>query len=197
MQFIMDAIKANTDEDGKIDLEKVEAAIKAEFPKNAVPKDQYNTVAGNLKNANDTLAKLQDENKDVKSLQEQIDEYKKQVDEKDKELVKTRNESTLREALREAGANDIDYLVYKLGELETDADGNYKDVDNKVKSLKDSEPKWFGSEDDDKGDGKQKESDGKGGWKPVDNKLPTGQPPKGDEPKTLADAIAAHYNPKK
>lgn len=194
MQFIIDLVKANSDDEGKVDFEKLETAVKAEFPKQAVPKEQYNTVADKLKSANDTLTKLQDENKDIEALQTQIDEYKKTVEQKEAELIKTRNETTLREALREAGATDIDYMIFKLGELETDDEGNYKDLDNKIKGLKEADPKWFGTEDKkDEGDDPQD----KNGYQPIDNKLPNGKPKKGGgEPANLTDAIKQHYNKK-
>lgn len=194
MQWIIEAIKANTDEDGKVDLDKFETAVKAAFPKHAVPKDQYNTISEKLKSANETLTKLQDENKDISTLQTQIDEYKKQVEEKDKELIKTRNDATLKEALREAGASDIDYMIFKLGELEVDSEGNYKDLDNKIKSLKDSNPKWFESED--AGEGDEEEKDDKGGFKPIDNGLKDGKPPTKNEPETLLGALSEHYDKK-
>ena len=192
MKWIIDAIKANTDDDGKVDLEKAETAIKASFPKNAVPKDQYNTVADKLKSANDTLTKLQAENKDVDALQKQIDEYKTQVESKDKELLATKNSATLKEALREAGATDIDYVVFKLGELENDAEGNYKDLDNKIKAFKESSPTWF---EEAKGEGGEEDKDKKG-YKAIDNSLKKGNPSKDKAPETLGAALAEHYNQK-
>lgn len=197
MQWIIEAVKAHVDEDGKLDIDKAEAAIKTAFPKNAVPKDQYNTVADKLKTANETLTKLQDENKDVEALQSQIEEYKKQVADKDAEVIRTRNEVKLKEALREAGATDIDYMTFKLGELETDADGNLKDLDSKIKSLKESDPKWFKADGDDEGQGGDEGQQKKTDYKPVDNKLPGGKPAGETEPASLSDALKQHYTNKK
>jgi len=196
MQWINDIIKANTDEEsGKVDFEKLDAAIKTEFPKYAVPKDQYNSTSEKLKAADKTLKDLQSENKDLSELQSQIDEYKKQVDDKDKELVATRNATILKEALREAGANDIDYITFKLGDLETNEDGTYKDLDKKIEEIKKSDAKWF-KDDSSEGeeDKKDKEQPVNGGYKPVDNKLKTGRTPKESEPKDLGEALKAHYD---
>lgn len=197
MQWIIEVVKANTGDDGKVDLEKLGAAINAAFPKHAVPKDQYNTVAEKLKTANETLETLQNENKDVKQLQSQIEEYKQQVAEKDKELIATRNQATLKEKLQEAGAKDIDYMMFKLGDLETDDEGNYKDLENKIKALKENEPKWFGEGDDDDDGGGDEKQTGKGGYKVHDNKLKPGKPSSDRQPETLGDALAEHYNTKK
>jgi len=191
MKFIIDLIKANTDEDGKVDVDAVETLLKTEFPKNAVPKDQYNTVAENLKTANGTLEQLQKDHKDTKELQDEIEKYKTEAAEKDAELVKTRNESSLREALREAGAEDIDYALFKLGDLETDSDGNYKNVESAIKNLKESNPKYFGEGEGD-GEGSD-DKDDKGGFKPVDNGLKNGKPNSEEKVETLRDAIAESY----
>lgn len=194
MKFIIDAIKANQDEDGKVDLEKLETVLKAEFPKNAVPKDQYNSVADNLKTANDTLEKLQKEHKDTKALQDQIEEYKQKAATAAEELTKTRNESILREALREAGASDIDYALFKIGELDTDSDGNIKDVADKVKEFKTANDKLFAAEDGGEGEGDEgSNGNGNGGFKPIDNGLKGGKPNDGGKVETLKDAIAEHY----
>jgi len=201
MKFIIDAIKANQDEDGKIDLEKLETVLKSEFPKNAVPKDQYNSVADNLKKANDTLSQLQSENKDAKELQDQIEKYKQEAADKTAELTKTRNESNLREALREAGANDVDYALYKIGELEADSDGNYKDIASAVENFKKDNEKWFVSEGEGDGEGSggedsKNKDDKNGGYKPIDNGLKNGKPGSGEGTATLKDAITEHYNKK-
>lgn len=189
MKFIIDAIKANTDEDGKLDIEKLETVLKAEFPKNAVPKDQYNSVAENLKNANDTLEKLQKEHKDTAELQDQIEKYKKEAADKSSELITARNESSLREALREAGASDVDYALFKIGQLEADSDGNYKDIASSVETFKKDNDKLFAPAEDEGDEG----ANGKGGYTPVDNGLKDGKPNNEAKPETLKDAIAEHY----
>jgi translation elongation factor EF-1beta len=169
-KWINEAVIANTDpESGKVDLEKLDEAIKASFPEHAIPKAVYNSVAVKLKAANETLAKLQEQNKDVEALQNQITEYKEKVRLTEKELIDTKNLNALREMLAKAGAQDVDYMIYKLGELETDKDGSIKDLDSKIKDLQEKQPKWFEAKTDNEQNSKSTTS-----YRPLDNKLNQG-----------------------
>ena len=42
-----------------------------------------------------------------------------------------------------AKGTDVDYLMFKLGDLEVDDEGNVKDLENKIKDLKASLPTFF------------------------------------------------------
>ena len=59
-------------------------------------------------------------------------------------------------------------MLYKLGEVETDKDGNIVDLDNKVKALKESNPTFFGTDD--------KPANEPAGYQVVDNGLDEGKP---------------------
>ena len=67
MDWILEIIKKYTNEEGKVDLEKVNKEIKTEFPKNAVPKETYNTLS-------ETKKKLE---KDIADRDEQLEDLKK------------------------------------------------------------------------------------------------------------------------
>jgi predicted nucleic acid-binding Zn-ribbon protein len=194
MEWIIETVQANTDDEGKVDTEALRSAIKAEYPKYAVPKNQYNTQAEKLKAANDTLGKLQKDNKEVEKLQSQIKDYEEKVEKAEKELIATRNATTLKEALQVAGAADVEYMTYKLGELETDSEGNYVDLDNKIKSLQEENPKWFAKNDSEKDGQESDKSEPTNGYKPLDNKLESGKAPEPAEPANLKEALLAHYN---
>jgi small-conductance mechanosensitive channel len=179
-KWIIDILKANIGEDKVgIDYTKLQAAINAEYPKQAVPKEQYNAQAEKLKTLTASLEKLQGETKTTEQLQEEIKNYKEQVAEVQKALVAEKNAQALKTALTDAGATDIEYMIFKLGELETDKDGAYKNLDNKVKALKESDPNWFKTEATDEQDKGEKAS----GYNPLDTKLTDGK--KQDQAKAL------------
>ena len=92
-------------------------------------------------------------------------------------------------ALQSVGAKDIDYALFKLGELELDKDGNVKDLESKVKNLKASIPDYFEKKDtlDDKS---KKKAENKAGYQPIDNKLPKGKEPNEKDP---FEAILSKY----
>lgn len=169
----MDWIKAILDkhkkEDGTVDLVEANKEIDAEFPKNAVPKTDFNSKVEELKTANETLNTLQKDNKDVEALQNTITEYKGKVETLETERAAERKTYALKEALTKEGVSDVDYMLFKLGEVETDKDGNIVDLDNKVKALKESNPTFFGTND--------KPADGTPtGYQVVDNGLDEGKP---------------------
>lgn len=183
MNWIKDIIKKHVGEDGKFDLEAAAEEIKSEAPKNIVPKDQYNNVAEQLKTANATLTTLQKENKDVEALQTQINDYKQKAESAQNELAETVKTSAIKDALRDAGAQDIDYMMFKLGDVEVDKDGSIKDLDSKIKALKEGSPSFFetvNTEDN-------ISDNGQGGYKPLDTKLGGN----GGAPDPEGDATAA------
>lgn len=176
---IKDIIAQHTDkETGKTDAEAVMNAINAELPKEFVSKEQYNKQAEQLKTANSTLDTLKKNNTDNAELQKEVDDWRAKYETATKDYA-------VREALREAGAKDLDYMIYKLGgDVELDKEGNIKDLDSKIKSLKENNADWFaqaGAENPQK-----KEAGDTGGeptppapttpagYKPIDNGLPKG-----------------------
>lgn len=132
----------------------------------AVLKGQKEQSDNDLADANKLVTTLQKSNKDNEELQTKINDYKTQVDTLQAERQSEQTNYALKDALAQAGVKDVDYGIFKLGEVELGKDGKIKDLDNKVKSLKESSPDMF----------KAKEPVGKGdnGYKPVDNKLETG-----------------------
>lgn len=142
--------------------------------------DQSNT---DLQAANDLISKLQKQNKDNEDLQNQVATYKTQAEEAESKRAETVKEYAIKDALRDAGAKDVDYMMFKLGEVEVDKDGNIKDLDSKVKDLKEASPDFFAVADNGKdGDGKE----GDKGYKPLDNGLEGGNG--SDDPESAAQA---------
>ena len=56
--------------DGKLDVEATMKTINAEFPKHAVPKQDYNDKVKELSTANDTIKDLKKNNADNEDLQQ-------------------------------------------------------------------------------------------------------------------------------
>lgn len=183
MDWIKTILEKHTKEDETVDLVEANKEIDAEFPKNAVPKTDFNSKVEELKSANETLDSLKKDNKDVEALQNTIKEHETTVTQLQTDLAAERKTYALKEALTKEGVSDVDYMLFKLGEVETDKDGNIIELDNKVKSLKENNPSFFGSEDTTK---MQNTDPAAPRYKVVDNKLDTGK-----QASPEADATAA------
>lgn len=144
-------------------------------------KDQRDQFEADLKSANELISQLQKTNKDNEDLQAQVSTYKKQAEEAESKQAAIIKEYAIKDALRDAGAKDVDYMMFKLGEVEVDKEGNIKDLDNKVKALKESTPDFFAAADNGGGD-----KGGNAGYKPLDNSLEGGNG--GTDPSTEAQA---------
>lgn len=102
---------------------------------------------GDLVSANELVTTLQKDNEDNEELQTKVAEYENEIQVLKEERVKERGLSTLRDALTSKGAIDVDYAIFKLGELEYDEEGNIKDLDNKIKDLVETNPTQFKTEE--------------------------------------------------
>lgn len=131
-------------------------------------KEQKEQLESDLTTANKLVDELKKSNKDTEDLQTKIDEYKTQMDQLKADRAEEQKQYAIKEALTKEGVKDIDYMLYKLGEVETDKDGNIVDLDNKVKALKESNPTFFGTDD--------KPANEPAGYQVVDNGLDEGKP---------------------
>lgn len=168
MEFIKNILAKHLDDNGVLKLDEAVSEINAEFPKNAVPKSQYNNQAEQLKTAKDTLTQLQNDNKGNETLQDDVKKYKDEIAKLEAELNTTKIETSAKSALTAAGVKDVDYALYKLGALELTKDGSIKDWDSKLKDLQTAIPDYF-----DKADNKPADPS-KPGYQVVDNKLKSG-----------------------
>lgn len=147
MEWIKQILAKHTKEDGTLDMEAANKEIDKEFPVNAVPKDQYNNLSSQLAEANKTLKSLEAKTKDNPDVQKELADLKEKADALEKENKDLKINSQVSAALQSVGAKDIDYALFKLGELELDKDGNVKDLESKVKNLKASIPDYFEKKD--------------------------------------------------
>ena len=129
MEWLQELIN-NATKDGAFDSAAFMTAYKAEFPKHAVPKEEFNGKVNELKTATDTIKNLEKANKDNEELQKTIQKYKADNEELQKTATKTAQEYYTKDALKEMGVLDPDYMIYKLGEKLT------YDKENKPVGLK-------------------------------------------------------------
>lgn len=172
---IEEILKKHVDEEGKLDQEAAAKELKEVQGKEFVPKADFNSKNEELKTANETINTLQKENKDVESLQTTINDYKSQIEQLETERAEERKAFAIKEALQTAGAQDVDYMMFKLGDVEVDEDGSIKDLDNKIKELQESNPTFFAAADS----GNEEDEGGPNppaGFSVLDNKLDGGKP---------------------
>ncbi|MDT2485047.1 phage scaffolding protein [Enterococcus avium] len=174
MEWIKAILAKHTKEDGTVDLEVANKEIDQEFPKNAVPKDQYNNVSTQLTEANKTLKTLEETTKDNPDVQKELSSLKEKAETLEKENTDLKINGQVSAALQAVGAKDVEYATFKLGELEIGKDGKVKDLDNKIKDLQANLPDYFSKADEQD----SKDPQQNGGYKVVDNKLPNGEPAK-------------------
>lgn len=192
MEWIKAILEKHKGEDGTYNMEEAMKEINQEYPKNAVPKDQYNHISGQLKTANATLTDLQEKTKDNPDIQKQLQDAQTAKEAAEKELQTLQTNVQLKDKLRDAGAKDVDYMLFKLGDIEVIEDGTIKDLDNKLKALQESEPSHFKSKEDESGSG----NDPGNGYKVKDNKLEGqgGTPPKAYTHEQLKDLTPQEIN---
>ena len=75
MEWLRKILENAEVKEGKLDVDSLMASINTEFPKNAVPKDKYNDISGQLKTANETIKALKQNNADNEALQAKVTEY--------------------------------------------------------------------------------------------------------------------------
>lgn len=190
MEWIKAILEKHKAEDGTYNLEAAMAEINTEFPKNAVPKSTFNQTNDDLKAANKLVGTLKKDNQGIETLQATIKNYETKVSNLEAERVKERTTAQLREALTAAGAVDVDYMIFKMGDVEADKEGVIKDLDSRVKQLKEGNPTQFkdaGAPGDDKGKGGP-------GYKVIDTKLPGGGTQKIDVANMTVEQINAHWD---
>lgn len=148
-------------------------------------KEQKEQLENDLNAANKLVGDLKKTNKDAEELQNKITEYEQQVQQLETERAEERKTYAIKEALQKEGVSDVEYMMFKLGKLEVDKDGNVVDLENKVKALKETNPTFFAFET-------KNNEPGALGYQVVDNKLESGRNTE-PEPQSLVEAIALEF----
>lgn len=148
--------------------------------------EQLTGKQSELDKANGLIAELQKATKADEGLQQKITDYETEKAQLQAELAETKLKSAIKVALLSEKAVDVDYLTFKLNEklkekgetLELDENDNIKGWDSQLAGLKTQFPTMF-----------------EAGQKKVvePNKLPSSDPDKSTEPKSLEDALRMQY----
>ena len=164
MEWLKEILEKAVITDGKLDVEAAVKAINAEFPKHAVPKQDYNDKVKELSTASETIKDLKKNNADNAELQQKVKDYEVETARLKTEADNTRKEYALKDKLKEAGVTDADYIIYKQGGLDKftfDKDGKVIGLDDVLKPMRESSPHLF------------KNAGGAGGYDPAGG----GKPP--------------------
>ncbi len=89
--------------------------------------------------AQQTIADLKKSNKGDEGLQKKVTDYEAEIQRLTDELTATKTDNALRYALIQAGAVDVDYLMFKVkqkGNVEMGEDSKIKGIDDTISSLK-------------------------------------------------------------
>lgn len=154
----------------------------------AKAKTDLEQAKADLANANKLVSDLKKDNANVESLQKKVTEYETKMTQIETERAQERKTNAIKEALTKAGAIDVEYMSFKLGDVEVDKDGQIKDLESKVKQLKETNPSFFPQSTDLNTD------KSKGGYKPIDTKLPNGKTTTLDISKMSVDEINANWD---
>lgn len=167
MEWLKAILESAVITDGKLDIETTMKAVNTEFPKHAVPKQDYNDKVKELGTANDTIIGLKKDNEDNTELQTKIKDYETEINKLKDAAANTQREYVLKDKLKESGATDVDYIIYKQGGLDKftfDKDGNPVGIDDLLKPLKEASPHLF-------------KADNGGGYKPAGGGNPSAKNP--------------------
>lgn len=80
---------------------------------------------------------------EIKTLTDRAETAEAKAIELQGTIDQTTKATLVDKALTEAGAKDLDYAKFKLGEVELQEDGSIKDLDNLIKDLKEQLPNQF------------------------------------------------------
>ncbi len=137
VQAVLDDMKANkifTSSEENLDIRY--GKLKTEHEAVVKERDEGKTLIENLQKAN----------KGNETLQQQVTDYKAQVEKIQAELEQTRLDAEIKVGLLAEKALDVDYLTFKLkekGELALDENGKIKGWEDKVAALKVQLPNQF------------------------------------------------------
>lgn len=132
-----------------------------------------------------------DDNKnsdEVKTLTERAETSEAKVNELQGTIDQTTKTSLIDQALTDAGAKDLDYAKFKLGDVELQEDGTIKDLDNLVKDLREQLPNQFEVAETDESNAEAETKDPLDGFTRINPAAGAG---KDSEPDVTQDMIAA------
>ena len=138
-------------------------------------KGELEKARDDLKVANKTIDDIKAKTTDNNKLQAELDDYKAKYEASEAERVKQAKNHAVMDALKDAKAKDLDYMAYKLGEVEMDENGQIIDLENRFKDLTEAYPGHF-EVNEPAGEPSGGQQQGSNGYKTLDTDLPKGDP---------------------
>lgn len=146
MEWLKKLLEAATIKDGALDVTALMTSINAEFPKNAVPKETYNSVSEQLKTANKTIGDLKKDNNDNETLQATIKTHESTI-----ATMKTDHETQIKEmtinAAIQSKLGDNKYAKLLSTQFDksklTVTDGNVIGLDEQFSTIKEAHKDLF------------------------------------------------------
>lgn len=188
MEWIRQLIEKHT-KDGQLDQEELIKDINKEFPKYAVPKDQYNAVAEAKKKLEKDIAERDNQLEELKKIDadglkaeiERLQQENKAAKETyEKELKEIQLNNAIKLSINgKVHDEDIVSQLIKKDELVLSEDGKVVGLDEQINSLKETKGFLFIEE-------KQDEQEEQPGFQKVGNEQP-------NNPQAMDDAIAAAF----
>lgn len=96
-----------------------------------------------LNEANETITKASESTQTLETVQSELADYKTKYEEAQSTLTSERKTQKIKETLTAEGANDLEYLMFKLGDIE-----DVEKVSEMVKNLKAELPNHFANKTD-------------------------------------------------
>ena len=171
---------AKKNDDGSIDIDDLMKQVNSEFPKNAVPKEQYNQkieenkeYKNQIKTRDKQIADLKEEFKDAKGLKEKVEQLeadnKKQKEDYEAQIKDINFNTALKSALAPYKCKDTDYLMSKINKdlIKLNDDGSIIGLKEQVEPFKKDHEYLF--EIEPKGTGSFFTGGGEGGGKEPSN----------------------------
>lgn len=146
-------------------------------------KAEHDSLTAQHGESSKLIEQLKAGTKDSEALQAKIASYEQQNAALQAQLKQTQIDAAIQVALLSAKALDVDYLTFKLkekGDIELDADGKIKGIDDRLAGLRTQFPNQFDS-------AQQRAIE--------EQRLPNSDDRR-VEPQTLADAIKSQYENK-
>lgn len=188
MEWIKALIEKHT-KDGQLDQEELIKDINKEFPKYAVPKDQYNAIAEAKKKLEKDIAERDNQLEELKKIDadglkaeiERLQQENKAAKETyERELKEIQLNNAIKLAIN-GKVHDVDIVsqLIKKDELVLSEDGKVVGLDEQINSLKETKGFLFIEE-------KQDKQEEQPGFQKVGNEQPNNH-------QTMDDAIAAAF----
>lgn len=155
MEWLKKLLEAAQIKDGKLDVEALMASVNAEFPKNAVPKDTYNTLAEAKKQLEKDVSTRDKQIEDLKKvdaagLQAEIEKLQKENKEAKEKYEADMKDLTLTNAIKmvlSGKVHDESLAAGQIDKAKLVIDGEkVVGLDEQIKSLKESKAFLFKEE---------------------------------------------------